>query len=248
MKALTIIFFLGLFTISNVTSAAEPARSYKNLQQEDRAVGSFRGIAAGGSLTVKVTMGDKESVRLEGDEDAIAELITEVKKDILIIRPRTKWNDWSRRYKNASVTVYITARRLSSLTMSGSGSMSVANSINTSELVATLSGSGSIKATTNCRSFVGVISGSGSLNINGEASDSNLTLSGSGSFAGKGFSTQKLSAQISGSANIYIRAENNIEAVISGSGSILYTGDPKIQKTVIGSGSIRKVKSSFQQI
>lgn len=242
MKKLNILFLLAFLCLYNIAGATESVTITSSFQEDERIVGSFKGIAAGGPLNVKVIMGNnKESVRLEGDEDAIAALVTEIKDGILIIRPKTKWNDWSRRYKNANVTAYISARKLNSLTMSGSGSMSVENTIITSELVATLSGSGSIKAATNCKSFVGVISGSGSLNLKGQASESNLTISGSGNFAGKSFSVDDLSAQISGSASIYINAERSIEAVISGSGNILYTGNAKIQKTIIGSGRIKKI-------
>jgi hypothetical protein len=209
--------------------------------QDERTIGNFKGVAAGGPISVKITIGDKESVRLEGDKDATADLITEVKSGILTIRPKTKWNDWSRKYNRASVTVYITARRLSSLTMSGSGSMEVNNSINGSELVTTLSGSGSIKATANVNSFTGVISGSGTVNLTGKSDDANLTLSGSGNFRGKTFSVDKVTVQISGSADVYIRAAQKVEAVISGSGNVYYSGDATVKRTVIGSGNVTKM-------
>ena len=240
MKALNIFLLLAFFSISQIAGATEPTRNNQTTQQEERAVGTFKGIASGGSVMVMVTMGNKETIRFEGDEEAIAQLITEVKNDVLIIRPKTKWNDWSRRYRDAKVTVYINAKKLNSLTMSGSGGITVSNTINTSELVATLSGSGGIKAATSCKSLVGVISGSGTLYINGKADNTNLTLSGSGSFFGKNFTAQRLSAQISGSANVFINVEDHIEAVISGSGSISYSGNPKIEKTIIGSGRIKK--------
>jgi hypothetical protein len=232
---------LHTFALPAGSSPASDSRTAA-AQQEERTTGSFKGVAAGGSLHVKVTLGNKESVRLEGDADAIADLVTEVKDGILTIRPSTKkWNDWSRKHSNARVTAYVSAKTLTSLTMSGSGSMEVQQTINTSELVTTVSGSGSIKATANLNSLVGVISGSGSLSMNGKADESNLTLSGSGNFSGKGFSVNDLSAQISGSASVYINAEKNINAVISGSGNISYTGNAQVKKTVIGSGSVRKI-------
>jgi len=243
MKRFNFILVLALLSSQSFALLAGPIQTSNKqaAQQEERTTGSFKGVAAGGPLMIKITLGNKESVRLEGDAEAIADLVTEVKEGILTIRPKTKWNDWSRKYRNAKVTAYISAKKLTSLTMSGSGSMEVQQAINTSELVATLSGSGSIKASANLRSFVGVISGSGSLSIQGKADDSNLTLSGSGNFSGKNFSVNDLSAQISGSASVYINAEKSIEAVISGSGNISYTGNAEIKKTIIGSGRVRKI-------
>jgi hypothetical protein len=241
MKKFSILVLLALMVINYSASACNEITITRSRQQEDRTIGSFKGIAAGGALKVKVTMGNKETIRLEGNADAIAELTTVVIDGVLTIKPKTKWSDWSRKFKRPDVTAYITAKKLTSLTMSGSGNMEVINGINSTDLVATLSGSGSIKAIANVKNFTGVLSGSGNLNLTGKASESNLTLSGSGEFNGKGFSVNDLSVQISGSANVYIAASERIDAVISGSGNVYYSGNARISKTTIGSGRVRKL-------
>ncbi|MBB5636439.1 hypothetical protein HDF26_004983 [Pedobacter cryoconitis] len=240
MKKLSSLLLLAFLAFNYNANATGPIKTTRSFNEEERPIGSFKGVATGGSLTIKITMGNKESLRLEGDQEAIANLVTEVNSGILTIKPKTKWNDWSRRYNRAQVTVYITAKKLSSLTMSGSGNMEVENAINSPELVATLSGSGGITAIANLKTFTGTISGSGSIKLSGKADNSNLTLSGSGGFKGKDFAVNDLSAQISGSANIYITANKTIEAVISGSGGIRYAGNATVKKTIIGSGSVRK--------
>lgn len=244
LKALVILaLFLFSYTSGIASAKSNSAHAIKNnisAFQDARPLGSFKGIAAGGPLNIKVTMAGTESIRFEGDKDAIAELVTEVVNGILTIKPKTKWNDWSRRHRDVEITVYISAKRLSSLTMSGSGNLEVTNAVNGPELVSTLSGSGSIKATANVKSFTGVLSGSGNINLTGKSDDSNLTISGSGSFKGKSFSAAKVSVQISGSADVYIRATQNLDAVISGSGSVVYSGDATVKKTIIGSGSVSR--------
>ena len=241
MKKLNILILLAFLTISYTASASSEITISTTGRQEERAIGSFKGIASGGPLNVRVTIGNKEAIRFEGDADAIADLTAVVIDGVLTIKPKTKWNDWSRKYKRPNITVFITAKKVISLTMSGSGNMEVSNGISSSELVATLSGSGSIKAIANVKTFTGVISGSGNLSITGKANNSNLTLSGSGQFNGKGFSVNDLSVQISGSADVFVAAGESIEAVISGSGNVYYTGSPKVTKTTIGSGRVRKL-------
>jgi hypothetical protein len=209
--------------------------------QEEKATGSFKGVATGGPINVVLTMGMKESVRLEGDADAVAALTTEIINGVLIIKPVTKWNDWSRKYRNARITAYIKAKRITSLTKNGSGDIEIHNTLSGTDLTATLSGSGSIRGEVNLKSFTGVISGSGSMDIGGKAENSNVTLSGSGQFNGKDLAVNDLSVQVSGSANVYINAIKSIEAVISGSGNVFYSGSPTIEKTIIGSGRIRKL-------
>ncbi|KIO76622.1 hypothetical protein TH53_13800 [Pedobacter lusitanus] len=240
MKKLNSLLLLALIVFGYNAKASGPIKITRSFNEEERPIGTFKGVATGGALAVKITMGNKESLRLEGDQEAIANLVTEVSGGILTIKPKTKWSEWSRRYNRSQVTVYITAKKITSLTMSGSGNMDVENTINSPELVATLSGSGGITANINVKSFTGTISGSGSMKLSGKADDSNLTLSGSGGFKGKEFAVNDLSAQISGSAGIYITANKTIEAVISGSGNIRYAGNATVKKTVIGSGSIRK--------
>lgn len=240
MKKLNTLLLLIIFTFSLNTGIVH-ATSKTIAFQDERTIGNFKGVATGGPITIKITMGNKESVRLEGNQDAIADLITEVNDGILTIKPKTKWNDWSRTYNRANVIVYITAKRLTSLTMSGSGNVEVTNKINGAELAITLSGSGTIKAAASVKSFAGMISGSGAVTLAGRSDDANLTLSGSGTFRGKTFFVDKASVQISGSANVYITVASKIEAVISGSGNIYYSGNATVKKTIIGSGNVTKM-------
>jgi len=240
MKKLNTILVLALLVCSVGTTALVAATKMHNTETEEKNVGSFKGIASGGPIAVMVTMGNTESVRIEGDEDALADLITEVKEGVLIIRPKTKWGEWSRKYRKPQVTVFIKAKKINSLTMSGSGSIEVANSINSSDLVVTLNGSGSITASATVKTFRGDVNRSGTLKMSGKSINSNLTLSGSGNFEGKKFTATELSVQISGSANAYIKVTTNIDAVISGSGNVLYSGNPSVKKTIIGSGNVSK--------
>ncbi|MEJ5993285.1 head GIN domain-containing protein [Pedobacter sp. Du54] len=233
-----ILAFLSL-TVAPVL--ADQPIVVKLAKQDERVVKNFNGVAAGGPIHVVVTLGSTESLRFEGDTDAIATLITEVKGNILVIRPQNSWTSWERKYQNKKITAYVTAKTIKSLTMSGNGSMSVKGKIKTTELATTLSGSGSISASADVTSYTGVISGSGNLNISGSAKDASIVVSGSGSFTNKGFSVGSLSSVVSGSGTVNVNAEDNIEAVISGSGSINYSGNAKVEKRVTGSGRVRKI-------
>lgn len=207
----------------------------------DWTVKNFNGIAAGGPIKVVVTLGNNESLRFEGDQEAISTLIAEVKGNILIIRPQNSWKSWARKYQNKRITAYVSAKAIKSLTMSGSGSIVLNGKLKESNFAATLSGSGSITANVDVKDFNGVISGSGNLNFSGSADRANLTLSGSGSLTKKEFTVGTLSTQISGSGSVYVHAEDQIHAVISGSGSVNYSGNAQVDKTVIGSGRVRKI-------
>lgn len=242
MKKLNTLLILFCLSCSSVLAASTTLATKSPVAyfREDRPVRSFSGIVTGGPLQVVITMGNTESLRLEGDPEAIAELLTEVRNGILEVRPRTKWNDWNRKYRQTKITVHISARRLNSLTLSGSGNILVKGTITGQDLVNTLSGSGTIRAQANVSNFTTTISGSGRVFQTGKTENAVLTLSGSGAFQGKDFTAENLSVQISGSGRVTVTADKALDAVVSGSGNITYYGNAYIKKTIAGSGSIRK--------
>ncbi len=234
---LIIAFITGISTVAIANNNIEIKSSAIS---EDRYVKNFNGVASSGFVNVVIKLGDVESLRLEGDPSAIADLITEVKGNVLNIKPKTKVY-WNNRFKNAKVTAYITAKRLTNATMSGSGDMRIENSLNNQNFTATVSGSGSIRAKGSFNSFVGVISGSGTIKCSGKSDQANLTISGSGKFSGNDFTAGSASSVISGSGNINMGVNNSLKAVINGSGSFYYTGNPTVEKTTIGSGRVKRV-------
>jgi len=237
LLSLALIFSISAAAHAGTYSKSEPITVQT---QEERLLGSFKGVAISGPVKAFVKIGNEEKVRLEGDSEAVAQLITEIKDGILIIRPKSKWKDWNRKFHNSRVTAYITAKSLSSLTMSGSGSLEVQEPVNSPSLVTTLSGSGKMKVLANVNSLTAVISGSGNIEINGKANDAKITIAGSGNFKGNALTVEVAATKISGSGSIYVKANKKIDAVTSGSGTVYYSGNPTIEKRVVGSGGVRR--------
>jgi len=223
--------FLALLVCAGATSLTNA---------QERAVSNFDGVAVNGSIKAIIQIGNQESLRFEGDQDAIAELITEVRSGVLTIKNKSKRAEWTKKNRNSQITAYITVKRLTSLTMSGSGSIDVQGMINSTELFTTLSGSGVIRASANVKTLNAVISGSGNLSLSGKANDANITVGGSGNFRGTTLQAETASTTISGSGSIYISANRKLNAVVSGSGNVHYTGNAAVEKTVVGSGGVRK--------
>ena len=53
------------------------------LLTEERNVSGFKGISSSGSYDIKISMGNKESLKLEGDVEAISDIETVVENGIL---------------------------------------------------------------------------------------------------------------------------------------------------------------------
>lgn len=218
-------------------------KGISTLQTKDIEVKNFTSVAAGGPIQVIITLGNTESVKFEGDADAIATLVAEVKGSALIIRPQMSWTSWAHKYKDKKIIAHVNAKTLNSLTMSGDGTITVKGTINQNTLTATLSGSGSINAQINVGALTAVISGSGKLNISGETDEAKATISGSGVLSQKeALKTGKLSATLSGSGSAYVQTDGEINALISGSGHVYYSGNADVnEKVLLGSGGVKKL-------
>jgi hypothetical protein len=213
------------------------AISKNTVLDEDRQVSSFRGVASSGPFDVYIKLGNKESLRLEGDEETLKDVVTKIEKDILLIHMKKN----TTRSFGRKIKVYITAKNLDNLTVSGSGNMKVDEKIKADEFAATVSGSGNLEMSLECSSLAATISGSGRINTSGSADKSHIAISGSGNFDGKELTTDRADIKVSGSGNASIHAEDSLNAVLSGSGNVRYSGNAKVNLIKSGSGSVSKI-------
>jgi hypothetical protein len=209
------------------------------LKDDERQVSGFSGITISGRHNVYITMGNTESLRLEGDAAAINEIETKVESGVLKIRNKKQMN--TRSWNNTGkVNIYIQAKSLNSMVLSGSGNVEVDGKLKSANLNNTISGSGSIELNIDVENYNAVISGSGEISAKGNAKNARITIAGSGDFDGQNFKTSNANAKVSGSGDISIIADKQLDAVVSGSGDIRYTGSAKVNSTKSGSGSISK--------
>lgn len=215
------------------------AASGLSFHDETRAVSGFHALANSGSIQVEVRFGNDESVRLEGNEAAIRQIETVVEKGTLKIR--FKKQAWTRGSNWGKVTAYVTAKQLDGLSQSGSGHITVIGKVRGNELNASVSGSGRIIFESGVKVFNASISGSGRIVANGNATESNISVSGSGRFDGGDLISQSANVRISGSGNVTIHTDEQLDASISGSGNVNYSGNARTNVKTSGSGRVRKV-------
>ncbi len=234
--------FAAILACSSISmKAASLPNVHSKYVFSDPEVKNFQGIAVQGPIQVFVKLGNTESLRMEGDADVLSTLITEVKGNVLVIRPKPSITSWSKKYEDRKIVAYITAKTITSLTMSGNSSIEVAGTINASEFTTTLSGSGRVLASVDVDKLTSVISGSGNLDIKGSAGKAEVTMSGSSHFAGRSLKVDALNARLSGSGQIDIHVDDAIDALISGSGQVRYSGNASVKKRVLGSGGVTKI-------
>ena len=210
-----------------------------HLQKETRELGKFTAVSSSGSWNVMISYGESNSLLVQADENLLGYIETRVENGTLYIKPRKNSNLHS---KN-KILIAVSLTRLTAVTLSGSGNISgEGNFSNDEKTLCKLSGSGKIQLGFHKINSVDlVISGSGSIRLSGSANTVEAKISGSGNADCSRLICEHATAQISGSGDIKLYANQSINANISGSGNITYQGAAiEIKKHVSGSGKLVK--------
>lgn len=163
-----------------------------------RHVPAFDALDLAGSNNVIVYVGGKRSVVVRADDNLIRSVTTEVRAGELVIANHGSFAT------KAPMSVEVTVPKLASVTLSGSGTMTV-DGVETARFTASLSGSGGLAVTGAARRLDASLAGSGDLRLQGlDSSDARATVSGSG--------------------RLQVRATRTLHASVPGSGAIFYSG------------------------
>ena len=209
-----------------------------SFQKETRDVDSFDEIGLSTHADLYLKIGPSYSVVLEGDDDDIEAIETEVSNGRLRIKnkDRFKWGSWS-----SKVKVYITMPKVNGLYVSGSGDIIGESSIESDNLEISISGSGSIDLDIKADEVDLSISGSGDAELSGNVRIFDGRISGSGTIEADELSAKNAKIRISGSGSTSIDVSEDLDVKIAGSGNVYYTGNPdRVNANSSGSGKVRK--------
>ena len=206
-----------------------------NVINETRSVDSFNGIDLLGSGELFLSQGLLQPLRIEAEDNILKVLTTRVESGKLIIGLGSCIST------TKPIRIYATAKDISSLEVSGSGTITGKSMIQVNSLDLKLSGSGSMNIDLKAKTLRTEIPGSGTVLLRGAADEQSADISGSGKIAGYGLATKRSEVTISGSGAVEANVSDEIVARISGSGSVYYLGHPeRISEDISGSGVVRK--------
>ena len=192
---------------------------------ETRNVSGFTSIALAAPIDVELTVGDRDSVVLEGKADRLAMIETTVEGGSLKIRRKkdaATWN-WSWGWNDSNeVRARVTARSIEALSIAGSGDIR-APELRGAALKVNVAGSGDV-----------VIGG-------GKVADLSVSIAGSGDVKTGKLEAQRVKVSISGSGDATVWASETLSVSVVGSGDVSYYGDPALSRSVVGSGDIKRI-------
>lgn len=233
-----LLFTFSLFAVSCNAQFGNRIKGNGKLITQNRSVGNFDELSAGGSFEIKLINGKEGEMTISADENLMEYIETEVDGTMLKIR-------WKKNYNistSNTVEIKLAVEQISGVTLSGSGGIESKKKLISEDFQTTVSGSSDVDLDLEVSNLKLVISGSGNMHLKGKTNHLDAAISGSGEIDAKNMDSKTAELSVSGSGDIKLRVSEQLKARVSGSGDIEYTGNPKTEDVkVSGSGEVKKV-------
>jgi hypothetical protein len=208
-----------------------------NVVTETRDVSDFRAIEVSYPAQVLITQGDKESVKLEAEDNLLPGLKTQVKNGVLEIFYKTENGKHVNPRKPVKITIMV--KDLAEVEFSSAGELTV-EGLKTSSLDLSLSGAGNLKLDKVLIQDLKVnLSGAGSMTASGSANNLELHISGFGDFKGAELHDKDARVDISGAGSATLWVDDQLTAEVSGAGSVNFYGSASVNQHINGVGSVK---------
>jgi len=236
-------------------SLGNTIRGSGRVAEEERAVSDFRGVELATIGTLHIGVGERESLRIEAEDNLLSYFESEVRGETLTIEVQSGTNLRTTR----PVHYYVTVVDLDSITLSSSGDAE-APDLESKLFTVRVSSSGGLQmGDVTCDTFRVEISSSGDVSVgqlHGQrleaelGSSGDLTIAGgeierqeiqgssSGNYAARDLESQEADVRLSSSGSATIWVTERLTAHLSSSGNLRYAGDPRADVTTTSSGNV----------
>jgi hypothetical protein len=205
---------------------------------ETRAVSDFNAISFDALGELTVTPGEQESLRVEGEDNVLRRIRTEVRDGVLYIGS-TAPGGWFPVQPTRPIRFTLTVTRLNGLDLNGVGN-AIVEDLESDELQTTLQGAGSLTLVdASLDAFSLRLSGAGSVTASGQARHVDTILTGVGSYHGGELQSETARVTVTGLGSASVWATEHLNAEITGLGTVRYFGDPAVDQSVTGLGSVQ---------
>jgi len=211
-------------------------------EQKEIRVEPFNQVKFEGSAQwVLIPSTDEKVVIQSKTEDVFDYIKINQHGDELVVSTTDKNKNVTKLFKSVTIRVYFTS--LSSVYLSGVGSVTSEDKIEASKLTATLKGTGDMSLDVDCSEFVGNMYGTGAFYVSGTADKGLVRVEGVGGFNGFDLLCTDMDVTVSGVGSAKVHATESLTATLNGVGSIKYKGNPENKDfDTNGIGSIKREK------
>ncbi len=214
----------------------------------------FHTVFTENNFQVRIEQGEEQFVEVEGQQNIINDIITDVSDGIWLISLTGSC------YENTDVVIRITIPTIKSIESTGADQV-ILNSFDSLDQLTVLvsgsgqffqsgvltlsdrltlqsTGSGEMTANFNTQRLEILSSGSANMNVSGTTISQTVALSGSGNYSAFELTSNLCVIENSGSGNAEVTVLDEFDVKLLGSGNISYKGNPTITSTITGSGKL----------
>jgi len=206
--------------------------------EETRAVSGVTGVELATLGTLKIKVGDTESLLIKAENNLMEHIETEVIGGKLRIGTPDNVNLDPKR----SVKYTLTVTSLDTIVISSSGDIQ-APDLEAGKFSITIRSSGNLEmGVLNADTLEVDISSSGNLDIGGgQVKTQNITINGSGKYKAKDLESEDAEVNINSSGSATIWVLDSLKANLGSSGDLRFRGNPTLDATANSSGKVIKI-------
>ena len=189
--------------------------------------GPFEQLEVDGSARIRLTLGDRDEIVVEGDANAQSGVELRLVDNRLRIHASGDWKFWNSERRRISVQM----RRLTRLTLSGTGDVHAAGRVAAEQLAISISGAGLVRFDDlKVDQLRFEVSGAGDGQLAGRVDELKLSISGKGKVQADQLRAGVAIVGISGVANARLWVIDELRLGITGVGHVDYWGEPAVVK------------------
>jgi hypothetical protein len=212
-KTYLLLALLSLFAGCHFQIHDEIKGSGVRLKQK-RDVASFNSIATEGAFDIEVVCQKPESVEVEGDDNLLQLITTEVSNNVLHIRSNRSFS------VNDPIKITISAPDLQGISAKGAGKFDIAGIKN--------------------EKFEIDANGATTIKVAGETKLIDIDSNGAGKVDAHKLRATRGVVDVKGVARVDVNVVEQLDVTVSGPAHVTYQGDPVVTKTIHGPGSVEK--------
>ena len=214
MKKLSLLLLLLALLTGCHHRLHDEVRGSGNIQRETRAVNSFTSISTEGAFEIEVVCQKPQSVEIQGDDNILSLISTEVTNNILHVKSLRSYS------VSEPVVLKISVADLVGISASGAGSV-VVNGVKNEKFDIDANGAPSIR-------------------VSGETKTLSIDASGAGKIDTHKLRAPRVEVESKGVAKVEVYASEQLDVTVSGPSRVVYLGDPVVHQQIHGPGSVEK--------
>lgn len=209
-----------------------------NIVTQQRNIAGFTGIDVSGAIDVQLRMEPAHAVKIEGDQNLLQYIRTELDGDVLRIYRQNGFNV----QPTKDIVVYVAAPSMTLIEVSGASKVLGKSPLTgNKEVEIRASGASTIDMDVNLASLYGDLSGACTLKLRGRAGKFSLQASGASEVECMDLVTDETTLDISGATDVKVTSNKQLNVEASGASSVEYRGNANIDQKSSGASSVKKV-------